>query len=209
MKKKKIPKNTIKRLSVYLRCLNKLSEDGMDTISSNELGEILRLNPAQIRKDLSYFGGFGRQGLGYNIEKLKNAIKKIIGITQVQDVILIGVGNLGKAILNYNILNKRGFSIVAAFDKDPLIIGKIINNVGVFDIESIEETIEGKNIKCAIITLPPEVAQETVKDLIGIGIKAFLNFSPVILNVPSGVKVVDVDISSSLEVLIYYLQHNS
>ncbi len=206
---KKIPKNTIKRLSIYLRCLNKLFEEGASTISSSELGNYLDLNPAQIRKDLSYFGEFGRQGLGYRIDKLRKAIKKIIGITETQNVILIGVGNLGKAILNYNILAKRGFSIVAAFDHDPEIIGRIINNIGVFDTKKIKEVISGKNIKCAILTLPPDVVRKTVNDLVEIGINGFLNFAPITLKLSKEIKIVNIDFSSSLESLMYYLQNNS
>lgn len=206
---KKIPKNTIKRLSIYLRCLNKLDEDGLKTISSNELGDILGLNPAQIRKDLSYFGEFGRQGLGYKISKLKDSIKNIIGLDEIQNIILIGAGNLGRALLNYNVLYKRGFSIVAAFDKDPEVIGKIYNNVGVFDIKQIQDFIREKDIKCAILTLPSEQVQSVAESLVKSGIKGFLNFAPVILNLPGEIKIVDVDLSSYLEVLMYYLQNNS
>lgn len=206
---KKIPKNTIKRLSIYLRCLNKLFEEGVSTISSSELGDFLDLNPAQIRKDLSYFGEFGRQGLGYRIDKLRKAIKKIIGITENQNIVLIGVGNLGKAILNYNILAKRGFTIVAAFDQDTEIIGRIINNIGVFDIKNIKDVISGKDIKCAILTLPPEKIKKTVNDLVEIGIKGFLNFAPITLKLSKEVKIINIDFSSSLESLMYYLQNNS
>ncbi|MCK4665751.1 redox-sensing transcriptional repressor Rex [Candidatus Dependentiae bacterium] len=206
---KKIPKNTIKRLSIYLRCLNKIFEEGVTTISSSELGDFLDLNPAQIRKDLSYFGEFGRQGLGYRIDKLRKAIKKIIGITENQNIILIGVGNLGKAILNYNILAKRGFTIVAAFDQDPELIGRIINNIGVFDIKKIKEVISGKDIKCAILTLPPDKIKIIVNDLVEIGIKGFLNFVPITLKLSKEVKIINIDFSSSLESLMYYLQNNS
>lgn len=206
---KKIPKNTINRLSIYLRCLNKLFDEGVSTISSSELGDFLDLNPAQIRKDLSYFGEFGRQGLGYRIAKLRKAIKKIIGITENQNIILLGVGNLGKALLNYNVLAKRGFTIVAAFDQDPEIIGRIINNIGVYDAKKIKEVISGKNIKCAILTLPPDVIKKTVNELVEIGINSFLNFAPITLKLSKKVKVINIDFSSSLEALMYYLQSNS
>ncbi|MDD3625980.1 MAG: redox-sensing transcriptional repressor Rex [bacterium] len=206
---KKIPKNTVKRLSVYLRCLNKLQEDGIENVSSSEFGELIGINPAQIRKDLSYFGEFVRQGLGDNIEKLKNGIKKIIGLNETQNIILIGVGNLGKAILNYNVITKRGFSIIAAFDKDPEMIGKIINNVGVFDIKKIDQFIAGKNIKCAILTLPPDQIRKTIEKLYQLGIKGFLNFAPISLNLSKDIQIVNVDLSSSLEVLMFYLRNNS
>ena len=208
MRYRKIPDETIRRLPLYLRALIFSSEQGRNSISSKNLADFIGVNSAQIRKDFSYFGDFGTRGVGYDIEKLVKHIKKILKLNVVQKVALVGVGNLGSAVLAYPGFKIYGFDIAAAFDNNPKRIGKKINNI------LIESTIKFKTLKkrginLAIIAVPQDNAQQTAEALIKAGIKGILNFSPCYIIVPERIKVITIDIAMDLARLPYYMPISS
>jgi len=176
----KIPEATIKRLSIYNRILRELKRDGIEVVSSSKLSEISGLNAAQIRKDLTYFGEFGVRGVGYFVNHLLENIKGILGINKQWNLILIGLGKLGQALLSYENLRKQGYNIVAAFDTDPEKIGKTfgINEVPVYGLDKINDIVKKFNVKIAIITTPAVVAQEVLKRLEEAGVAGVINFAP-------------------------------
>jgi len=204
MRYHKIPDETVRRLPIYLRRLLVLSQQGRLSVSSRDLGELLGLNPWQIRKDFSYFGDFGTPGVGYNIKELMKQINKILKLHISHLAVLIGVGNLGSAVLAYPGFKPYGFDIVAAFDNDPAKIGKTICNVTVEDVANLP-SLKEREIKLAIITLPADVAQQTTDILVEVGIKGILNFSPCRIIVPKKVKVITIDIALDLARLPYYI----
>ena len=205
MNNKKVPEGTISRLFIYLRELAELTKVNVNTISSAELGERANLSDAQVRKDLGHFGQFGISGSGYNTHELKSALEKILGKDKVWNVAVIGVGNLGGALLAYPGFKKLGLNIVTAFDTSAKKIGKQINEVTVKSIDQLVRVIKEKKVLIAIITVPVKNAQEVSDKLVASGIECILNFAPQALNVPEHVKVKDVDLSHELETLSYFL----
>lgn len=195
---------TIKRLSLYLRNLRKLKEDGEDTISSDKLTKLLNVTPEQFRKDLSYFGEFGKRGVGYNVERLTEEIEYILGIDQRWDIVLVGAGKLGSALLEFEGFSKSSIKIKYAFDNDENKIGKNRGGVKIYPIKDMKRIIKSNNIKIALISTPPDVAQEVASMLVDSGIKSILNFAPKVLNVPKSVLVSNVDMASELESLIFF-----
>jgi len=204
MKYRKIPEETIHRLPVYLQGLLFLSLQGRQNISSSKLAHILHLNPSQIRKDFSYFGGFGVRGIGYDVEKLLNQVRNILKLNQLHKTALVGVGNLGSAMLKYPGFQKYGFEIVAAFDSDPQKIGKTKNKIVVEDISKLD-TLKARGIQIAILAVPSQVVQELVDKLVEAGIVGILSFAPSQLTVPKKVKVISINIAMDLARLPYYL----
>jgi len=204
---KKIPKMLIYRLSVYYRTLNKLEEAKTKSISSYELSQIVGFTAAQIRKDLTYFGQFGRPGKGYDVSVLRDNLKEIIGINKSWNVALIGVGFLGRALISYKGFRKQHFVIVCAFDNDPKKIGQRYNDIEVFSQDRMEEIIKKMGVDIAILAVPEGVGDTIIKELAGTGVKAVLSFSPLTLLPPEGMKVNQVDLSVELEGLSYYLSH--
>jgi redox-sensing transcriptional repressor len=204
IKHKQIPDETIRRLPVYLRGLMFLIEGGQTSISSKEFSEYIGVNSSQIRKDFSYFGDFGVRGVGYDIKKLYIEIKGILRLDIQQKAALIGVGNLGSAILFYSGFELYGFAVTAAFDKNPEKIGKKINNVEVMDVSKID-ILQKENIKLGIIAVPRNAAQETADSLVNVGVTGILNFSPCYIMVPKKVKVITVDIAAYLARMPYYM----
>ena len=201
----KIPEATIKRLSIYLRCLRKLEEDGNIVVSSQNLADICCVNSTQIRKDLSYFGEFGTRGVGYNIKTLQEDIKKILGLDTTWNMILIGYGNLGRALLHYKGFLESGYRWVGIFDVDKNLIGETINeSLKVGDFNKLNDK-KIKEIKpdFAVITTPPEVAQDVVNKLILLGIRYFLNFAPTKIKVPDNVLLKNVFIIAEFDNLVY------
>ncbi|HIE43730.1 MAG TPA: redox-sensing transcriptional repressor Rex [Candidatus Omnitrophica bacterium] len=201
----KIPASTIDRLSVYLRVAEQLRQAKMKTVSSSQLAEHSGVNSAQVRKDLAYFGQFGKRGEGYRTTSLLKNLKKILGVNRNWDVVLVGVGNLGSALLAYPGFKKEGFRICAAFDNNLLKIGKRLEEVQIQDIEKIEEFLKREKIRIGIIATPAEEAQSIADKLIKGGVKAILNFAPAALNVSEDIKVKNVDLSRELEMLSYFL----
>jgi len=193
-------------LPSYLRVLSILDEENIEVVSSQELAKRLHMTAAQIRKDLSYFGKFGKQGKGYNVKQLLWELHQILGLDRKWSVALIGVGRLGKALLDYGELTPRGFRIVAAFDRDPEQIGKVIGGLVIQDISELAATVKKKGIDIGIVAVPPEHAQEVIDCLVQCGIKGILSYAPVSARVPKDVRLEEVDPVLSLQTMTYYLK---
>ena len=200
----RIPERAITRLSIYLTCLEELLADGTLAVSSQQLAERFGLNSAQVRKDLAYFGQFGVRGLGYYTGELKGNLERILGLNQQWEVALVGLGNLGSALLNYRGFRQRGFRLAAAFDNDPSKVGMRIGRVPVFDVERIVPVLKRRRIKMAVIAVPAAAAQAVTDQLVAAGVNAILNFAPTQLSVPKRVKVQNVDLSVMLKTLSFY-----
>ncbi len=194
---------TIRRLSLYLRHLEDLAEHGQTTVSSRQLGESLKLTAAQVRKDLAYFGQFGRPGVGYQIRELAEHLRSILGTDTVSNVAIVGVGSLGRALLRYRGWRKKGFQVVAAFDVAPSRVGKRSGNIVIQHISRLPATVRKGHIRMAILAVPAVVAQKVAELLCRCGIEGILNFAPLTLAVPEGVAVVAVDLAVQLEQLNY------
>jgi redox-sensing transcriptional repressor len=203
---RKIPNAVIKRLSLYSRVLQAMEMRSVEKISSMELGDKLGLNPAQIRKDLAYFGQFGVRGVGYYVADLRKSVKRILGTDREVRVGLIGAGNLGSALLSYGGFARQGFKIVVAFDNDRRKVGSIKNNVHIVNVRELEEKIKSHAIDLVILAVPAHAAQEMVERVVKAGVKAILNFVPTRLVVPDNVKVHYVDLAIEIESLTYYLR---
>lgn len=203
MAKDVIPRKTVYRLSVYQRCLQRLNVNDVERVSSEALAKAAGVKPTQLRKDLAYFGQFGTRGLGYNISQLSEKLTQVLGTTRLQPVILIGVGNLGSALLSYQGFNKEGFEIVAGFDIE---MPEKPTEVPVLPMEKLSGYITEHGIKMAILTVPARRAQEVVNQMVEAGIQAVLNFTPIILQVPDNVVVNNVDLAIELENLSYFIR---
>jgi redox-sensing transcriptional repressor len=204
MKPMKSPEKTVTRLSIYLRCLEELETGGVASVSSRQLAERFGLNSAQVRKDLAYFGQFGVRGLGYYIAELKHNLERILGLKQDWEVALVGVGNLGSALIAYKGFQARGFKIGLAFDADPAKMGLVVGDVHVTDIGKLVQTVRRKKVKIAVVAVPAAAAQSVADLLVEAGVTAILNFAPAQLTVPDGVKVQNVDLSVLLKTLSYH-----
>src|SRR6056297_284776 len=201
-----IPSATIERLPLYYRCLDKMATfEETEVVSSKNLGGRLGIPSTQVRKDLSYYGEFGRRGVGYNVEDLKKSIGKILGVDKKWPAILIGAGNLGRALINYTGFSKIGLEISDIFDNDLNKIGNRVGSIQVKSVNKLEETINEKDINLAIITVPSDPAQEVVDEIIEYGIKAIWNFSPTRLYVPDDIFVRNEDLAVGIVSLIYHL----
>lgn len=201
-----IPDVVIYRLPFYTRVLTILDDEDIEVVSSQELGERLQMTPAQIRKDLSYFGKFGKQGKGYNVKQLLRELQQIMGLDHEWNMVLVGVGRMGNAILDYGKLALRGFKIVAAFDIDPNLIGKEIGGVVIRDISELAAIIKDQDIKIGVVAVPPSQVQQAVDRLVECGIKAILNYAPVAPRVPKDVRVRRVDPMLALQTATYHLK---
>lgn len=204
---KKPPSISINRLAVYLRFLDRYRQEGesKSTISSEEFARSLDINPNQIRKDLSYFGKFGRQGVGYNIKELKDQISKILGLDKKWNLCLCGAGNLGAALSSYRGFREMNLNIVAIFDNDLAKINKKIQGIKIYHPKGIKKAVKKLGIDIAIIAVSADAAQEIADRLVDSGIMAILNFAPVKINVPASVKLRNVDLSTELINLTYFL----
>lgn len=207
MPKFKVPEVTVERLSIYLRAIKRLNEESI--LSSQELANLLETSDGQVRKDLAYFGGFGVPGQGYKVGKLKKEIRHILGLDTIWGMALVGVGNLGRALLIYPGFKRNEFEIRASFDKDPSKIGKVWQGVEVQDVENIPQILPLKEIKIGIITTPASAAQEVADKLVKGGVKGILNFAPTRISIPKEVKLKNVDLSMQLENLSYFLAKRS
>jgi redox-sensing transcriptional repressor len=205
MNAEKIPDIIIGRLPVYLRALQRLADKDIHTTSSQELGEIVGISAAQIRKDISQFGEFGKQGTGYAIPFLIEKLQDILKVDRVWEVVIVGMGDIGHALAHYQGFANRGFHVKMVFDNDPKKIGQKIGEFEVFDTALISEKIKQHKIKLAMITVPASSAQEVADQLVKAGVKAILNYAPISLNVPEGVKVQYIDPVTHLQRMTYYL----
>jgi len=210
MKFAKIPMATINRLSIYLRNLDELMTNDVEVISSERLAKQCGVNPAQIRKDLAYFGEFGVRGVGYRVKDLYSQIKEILGLNRPWSMALFGVGNLGSALIRHANFLKHGYRFVAAFDLDPEKIGKRLPNGLVIEhVDRFEELVKERNVEMGIIAVPPASAQSVANQLILAGINGILNFSPVQIQVPDCCRVENVDFSIKLDNLAYHISSTS
>lgn len=202
---RKVPESTVGRLSLYLRSLSELQLDGVQTASSIELARRTGTTAAQVRKDLSFFGTFGKRGLGYAVPDLRETLRRILGLQRRWRVALIGAGRIGGALLGYPDLPRQGFDIVAVFDSDPAKVGRTWNGVVVQDDSALEPALGGESFDIAILAVPAGAAQETAERVVRAGIRAILNFAPVKLSVPPAVAVKNVDMAIELEGLSFAL----
>lgn len=205
MNTNKIPDIIIGRLPVYLRALQQLSEKGILTTSSQELGEIIGISAAQIRKDISQFGEFGKQGTGYSVPFLIERLRDILNVNRVWEVVIVGMGDIGHALARYNGFTNRGFHINMVFDNDPQKVGQKAGEYEILDTAVMAEKVKQNKIKIAMLTVPAATAQELTDQLVKAGIKAILNYAPTSLNVPSHVHVQYIDPATHLQRMTYYL----
>lgn len=201
-----IPRKTIYRLSIYLRCLLRLKSNGIRTVSSEALAKGAGVKSTQLRKDLTYFGQFGTRGLGYDVEQLARMISDVLGTKRLQPVILVGVGNLGMALLSYRGFGQEGFEIVASFDIEPNRQRNKVISQPIIDMEQLPGLAAEHGWKIAILTVPTTAAQEVANVLVGAGITGILNFAPIVLQVPEEVIVNNVNLAIELENLSYFIQ---
>jgi redox-sensing transcriptional repressor len=197
------PKAAIARLSLYLRQLEALERDGQSTVASRQLGRMLGLSDAQVRKDLAHFGQFGYPGVGYRVGELQGVLRSLLGVDRPWRAALVGVGNLGRALLGYQGFRDRGFHIVALFDRDPGLVGKRVGELEVLSIERMGKVVEEKNVELCVLAVPAEAAQQAANAAVAAGAVGILNFAPVALKLPQRVSVVSVDLGLQLEHLVF------
>ena len=201
-----VPEVVVLRLPQYVRSLTQLLDQGTTVVSSHHLGEQLQMTPAQIRKDLSYFGRFGRQGRGYDTRYLLGELRQILGLDRQWNVAVIGVGRLGRAILSYPGFAPEGFHIVAAFDNNPQQVGQSVGGISVQPMSEIRDALRRQDIRIAIVAVPADHAQEVADELVDSGVRAILNYAPMSLQPPPDVKVRTIDPVSALQTMTYYLR---
>jgi redox-sensing transcriptional repressor len=204
-----IPEVVVERLPVYARALHQLLNEGREVVSSQELGEQLGVTPAQIRKDLSYFGRFGKQGRGYNIRRLVEELRQILGLDRRWRVALVGVGHLGKAILHYGGFGPQGFHVVAAFDNDAETIGEEISGLRIQDVDSLPKALQKLQVEIGIVAVPATEAQGIIDLLVSSGVQAILNYAPIAAHVPAGVHVRHIDPVLALQSMTFYVKGGS
>lgn len=205
MNAERIPDIIIGRLPVYLRALQRLSQKGIQTTSSQELGEIVGISAAQIRKDISQFGEFGKQGTGYSIPFLVERLRDILKVDRVWDVVIVGMGDMGHALARYNGFTNRGFQVTMLFDNDPGKVGQKVGDFEILDTGVMVERIKQNKVKLAMLTVPATAAQEMADQLVKAGVRAILNYAPISLNVPHNVRVQYIDPATHLQRMTYYL----
>lgn len=196
---------TIRRLSIYSRCLAQLEEDGVKTISSQELAERFHLNSAQVRKDLAYFGEFGIRGIGYYVGNLRAELQRLLGLDREWRVALVGFGNLGSALFHYRGFGHQGFRIAAIVDDDPAKAGRPVNGLTIVPLAELPRAVKANDIQIGVIAVPAEAAQLVADRLVAAGVRAILNFAPARLKVPKEVRLQNVDFSIELENLSFHL----
>lgn len=201
-----IPEVVIDRLPIYARALSILARAGREVVSSQELGEQLGVTPAQIRKDLSYFGRFGKQGRGYNVSRLLEELRQILGLTREWAMVLVGVGQLGRAIVGYGGFAPQGFRIIEAFDADPAIVGTTLNGLTVKRVEAMAEVLRERSVDIGIVAVPAANAQQVIDQLVGAGVKAILNYAPIAAQVPPSVRIKDIDPVLALQSMTFYVK---
>ena len=209
MKEHSIPKSTVKRLPLYYRYLRILNNAGKTKVSSTELSEAIQVDSATIRRDFSYFGELGKRGYGYDVEDLMHFFGKILNDDQLTNVALVGVGNLGSALLKFKFHQSNSIRVSCAFDVKEDIVGRIVDGIPVYPLDNMVEQIKLQQIEIAILTLPAQQAQQVVDQLAAAGIKGILNFTAARLTAPEDVIIQSVDLTNELQTLIYFLHHNT
>jgi redox-sensing transcriptional repressor len=201
----KIPDMTIRRLSIYTRCLQQLEEDGVKTVSSQDLAERFNLNSAQVRKDLAYFGEFGVRGIGYYVAGLKAELSRILGLDRDWPLALVGFGNLGSALFHYRGFTRQGFRIAVIFDDNPAKIGRSVDGVPILSTHDMARELKARGVQIGMVAVPADGAQAVTDQLVAAGVRAVLNFAPARLRVARDVRLKNVDLSIELESLSFYL----
>ncbi|HYM15996.1 MAG TPA: redox-sensing transcriptional repressor Rex [Dehalococcoidia bacterium] len=201
-----IPDVVIDRLPVYARALASLERAGREVVSSQELGTQLGVTPAQIRKDLSYFGRFGKQGRGYNVRRLLEELHQILGLDRRWTMVVVGVGQLGRAVLSYGGFAPQGFEIIEAFDADPAVVGSRIDHLVVKPVDEIRSLLSGRGADIGIVATPAAAAQKVIDALVDSGVRAILNYAPIAAHVPPYVHIKDIDPVLSLQSMTFYLK---
>lgn len=209
MKDQVIPKATARRLPLYYRYLRMLHDTGKNKVSSTELSEAVQVDSATIRRDFSYFGELGKRGYGYDVENLMNFFAKTLNEDELTNVALIGVGNLGSALLKYKFHQSNSIRVSCAFDVNEDIVGRIVDGIPVYPVEDMMEQIRVQQIEVAILTIPARKAQEVVNKLAEAGVKGILNFTAARLVAPPEVLIQNVDLTNELQTLIYFLHHDN
>ena len=204
-----VPEATVARLPLYLRALTGLAEQGVPTVSSEQLAASSGVNPAQLRKDLSYLGSYGTRGVGYQVDFLRHQISREVGLTQDWPVVIVGIGNLGHALANYTGFTSRGFRIAALVDADHTKIGEEVAGLTVEHADDLERVIDEHNVAIGVIATPGRAAQGVCDRLVAAGVTSVLNFAPTVLNVPQGVDLRKVDLSIELQILAYHEQRKN
>jgi len=202
-RKRTPPTPAVKRLSLYLRQLQQLAEQKIEKVSSGELARHLGLSDAQVRKDLGYFGQFGRRGVGYHVRALIEQLRQILGTDKAWNVVLVGAGDLGRALIRYRGFRQKGFRFVAAFDVASSKIGKRVGNVTIRGIDELEQVVRRYRVRLAVVTVPTQAAQQVTDRLCGAGVTGILNFAPITLRVNGRVTVGPVDLAAQLEQLCF------
>jgi len=203
------PPIVIDRLPLYARVLASLESEGREVVSSQELGSRLGVTPAQIRKDLSYFGRFGKQGRGYNVRQLLEELRHILGLERQWRMAVVGVGRLGRAILGYEGFTPEGFRITEAFDTNPNAVGETIGNLKVKSVSELEETLAKNGVDIGIVAVPAEQAQPVIESLVRCGVRAILNYAPIAAQVPRGIYIKRIDPVMALQSMTFYLKNTS
>lgn len=199
-----VPAATVARLPLYLRCLEELEADAVDTVSSSRLAELAGVNAAKLRKDLSHLGSYGTRGVGYRVHHLLRSIRFELGLDEQSPVVVVGLGNLGQALVNHAGFGERGFPIVAVFDVDPAKVGQRVSGQVVEHLDNLERAVKELSARTAIITTPVDAAQDATDRVIEAGITSVLNFAPTVVVVPEGVALRQVDLALELQILSYY-----
>ena len=203
-----VPQPTIERLSAFLQCVRGLRDEGRETASSAEIARRTGTGAAQLRRDLSYFGEFGTPGLGYDLAALEIQLARVMGLDVERDVLLVGAGNLGRALSSYAGFGRRGFRIVAAFDNDESKVGTCMGDIPIFHLTELPRRNLELSAQIGIVAVPGASAQEAVDVLVAAGVKAILNFAPASIGVRAGITARNVDLTSQMEILSYYLRHS-
>jgi redox-sensing transcriptional repressor len=204
-----VPEATVARLPVYLRALNQLIENRTEVVSSRALAEAAGVNPAQLRKDLSYLGSYGTRGVGYEVRYLLRQIGQVVGSTHDWPVIIVGIGNLGTALANYSGFYSRGFRVVGLVDPNPELVGRQIHGLAICDLTDLEDVVRRTGAAIGVIATPAEAAQAVTDRLVYLGVTSILNFAPTVLVVPEGVNVRKVDLGQELQILAYHEQRKN
>jgi redox-sensing transcriptional repressor len=203
-----IPEVVVERLPVYARALQQLANQGREVVSSQDLGDQLGVTPAQIRKDLSYFGRFGKQGRGYNIRRLVEELRQILGLERQWTMAIVGVGHLGKAILHYGGFAPQGFHVIAAFDNDPTTVGQEVAGLVVQHVRDMPDVLARQHVDIGIVAVPAAAAQQMIDLLVSSGVQAILNYAPIAAHVPPDVHVRHIDPVLSLQSMTFYVKEN-
>jgi redox-sensing transcriptional repressor len=201
---RRIPEATVARLPLYYRALLETAEHQVATVSSERLAELAGVNAAKVRKDLSYLGSYGTRGVGYDVEYLLHEISRELGLTRDWPVVIVGIGNLGRALANYRGFGARGFRVVALVDADPALVGQLVADQPVEPIAELDTIVKERQIAIGILATPAPVAQDVADQLVAAGVRSILNFAPAVLTVPEGVSLRKVDLAIELQILSFY-----